>query len=120
MTTAMASASLESVLTQVAQRGLARMDLAAVKAAALAVWYGTETPNFADLQGPHAADAMQLVERLSYYNLVPQPRKKALLGRVRVALSAHKDVARADFEATYKTFLPQLQPLQTRHYAAWA
>lgn len=115
-----ASVPLESVLTQVAQKGLACVDLDAVKAAALAVWYGTETPNLADLQGPHAVDAMQLVERLSYYNLVPQPRKKALLGRVRTALSAHKEVARGDFESAYKIFLPQLQPLQTRHYAAWA
>ena len=115
------SLPLNTVLTQVAQRGLRCVEFDAVKDAALAVWYGTETPELDSLQGPHSGESVQLVERLSYYNVVPQTRKKALLVRVRQARDVHKKVERADFESAYKTFLPQLQPLQTRHYAgAWA
>jgi len=118
MTVKTSSLPLNAVLTQVAQRGLKCVEFEAVRDAALAVWYGTETPELDSLQGPHSDEAVQLVERLSYYNLVPQPRKKALLGRARQALAVRKEVARADFEAAYKTFLPQLQPLQTRHYVS--
>lgn len=121
MTAMTSSLPLNAVLTQVAQRGLRCVEFEAVKDAALAVWYGTETPELSTLQGPHSVEAVQLVERLSYYNVVPQPRKKALLGRARQALAVRQDVARADFESAYKAFLPRLQPLQTRHYAgAWA
>lgn len=112
---------LTAVLTQVAEQGLKCVGFDAVKDAALAVWYGTETPELDALQGPHSVEALRLVERLSYYNVVPQPRKKVLLGRARQALADFKEAGRADFELAYKTFLPQLQPLQTRHYAgAWA
>lgn len=121
MTAMTSSLPLNAVLTQVAQRGLKCVEFEAVKDAALAVWYGTETPELSALQGPHAVEAVQLVERLSYYNVVPQPRKKALLGCARQALAARKAVSRTDFESAYKSFLPRLQPLQTRHYAgAWA
>lgn len=117
MTVATSSLPLDTVLTQVAQRGLRRVEFETVRDAALAVWYGAETPELESLQGPHSDEAVQLVERLSYYNVVSQPRKKVLLGRARQALASHKGVARVDFEAAYKAFLPRLQPLQTRHYA---
>lgn len=107
---------MNTVLSQVAQRGLMRVDFDVVKATALAVWYGTETPDLAELKGPHCAEAVQLVERLSYYNVVPQARKKALLSCARRALATHQGVARTEFESAYKTFLPRLQRMQTRHY----
>ena len=112
---------LNDMLSLVAQRGLARVEFEVVRAVALALWYGVETPELAGLQGPHVAEAVQLVERLSYYNVVPQPRKKVLLGKVRKALEFLQSVTRTDFERAYKAFLPELQPLQTRHYVrTWA
>lgn len=111
------SLPLNAVLRQVAQHGLKCVEFDVVKDAALAVWYGAETPELESLQGPHYDDAVLLVERLSYYNVVPQSRKNLLLGRARQALAVRSEVARADFEAAYKAFLPRLQPLQTRHYA---
>jgi hypothetical protein len=74
---------MNAALTHVAQRGLMCVDFDAVKATALAVWYGTEPPDLTELKGPHFVEVVQLVERLSYYNVVPQSRKRVLFGSAR-------------------------------------
>lgn len=70
--------------------------------------------------GPHRDDAVSLVERLSYYNVVPQERKRLLLQevrRLRAASSRPNEAPVDEFSGAFRRFLPDLQPLQTRHYA---
>lgn len=108
---------VDHLLAQVTQRGLSRIDPEVVRAVALEVWYGTDVPDLSALDGPHVADAVLLVERLSFYNVLGPPRKKALLTRVRAQPLLIQHAARVDFESAYKAVLPLLQPLQSRHFA---
>lgn len=106
---------LQAALAAVAVQGLASAFYEDVECVARAIWHGDLVPRLDGLQGPHAAEAALLVERLSFYNLVPQARKQVLracLGRLLEPVSAP---GRAAVEQAYKRFLPRLQPLQSRH-----
>ena len=104
-------------LDQVAKDGLLRVNFDVVKTVALYVWYGSEVCDLSRVQGPYQKDALFLVERLAYYNLVPQPRKKALLEQVRRAGGSFGDLDNEELEGRFNDFLPDLQPLQSRHFA---
>lgn len=105
-------------LSAVAQQGLSQVSADVVHRAALAIWYGQGTVDLASVQGaPHAGDALSLVERLSFYNLVERGRKRELLrqvGQAREKWATPCDMQA--FEAAYRRFLPGLQPMQTRHF----
>jgi hypothetical protein len=79
MTSQMTTKSVDAALSEVARRGMLRVSFDVVKATALDVWYGSEVRDLTKLRGPYQKDVLFLVERLVYYNVVPQPRKKALL-----------------------------------------
>ncbi len=70
-------------LAKVAQQGLLHVDFDVVRQVAMAVWHGQDRVDLREVQGPYLADALSLLERLSFYNVVPQDRKKALLEQVR-------------------------------------
>ncbi len=108
-------AALEAALTDVARKGMAVAGFEVIKAAAIGVWHGTHVPQERVLQGPFATDAALLVERLAFYAIVSQPRKKELLSLVRPLLPAAGSPPRAAFNVEFKRYLPDLQPLQTRH-----
>lgn len=110
-------AALEAALTKVARAGMAVAGLEVVKAAAIGVWHGTHVPQERVFQGPYATDAALLVERLAFYAIVPQPRKKELLCLVRPILPAAESALRSTFNAEFKRYLPDLQPLQSRHFS---
>lgn len=109
--------TLNEALARVASAGMLHADFETVRDVALGVWYGEESPAWGDLKGDHFTEAVQLVARLSYYNVVPQSRKKTILVSCRLVLSALPPVVADDFERAYKKLLPRLQPFQTRHYA---
>jgi len=77
---------------------------------ALEVW------ELAQVQGPFKADLLFLVERLTYYNIVPVSRKKALLQEIRRAGGKFEDLGNTELENRFNDFLPDLQPMQTRHF----
>lgn len=105
----------ERALTTVVQRGLEASGFGFVKSVALGVWHGSHLPAACVFQGPFASEAVLLVERLAFYAIVPQPRKKALLSLVGPLLPAGGSASRAAFNFVFKRYLPELQPLQTRH-----
>jgi hypothetical protein len=108
-----------AALAKVAQQGLLHVDFDVVQQAALAVWHTHEEVNLESVQGPYLGEAVRLLERLSFYNVVNQDRKKALLSQVRrFEGMAQVTVKAPEFETAYRKFLPRLQPLQTRHFAA--
>ena len=109
--------TLNEALARVASAGMLHADFETVRHVALGVWYGEESPAWGDLKGNHFTEAVLLVERLSYYNVVPQSRKKTLLASCHLVLGALSPVMVEDFERAYKKLLPLLQPFQTRHYA---
>lgn len=107
-----------SALGRVAQMGLASAGLESARAVALAVWHEQGRLDLHGLGGPHLSDALSLVERLSLYNVVPQSRKQELLGQVRrLRAATGAGLGILGFEAAYRKLLPELQPLQTRHYS---
>lgn len=108
--------TLNEALARVASAGMLRTDFETVRDVALGVWYGEESPSWGDLKGNHFTEAVQLVARLSYYNVVPQSRKKALLASCRMVLGTLSPVMVENFEQAYKKLLPRLQPFQTRHF----
>ncbi len=57
-----------------------------------------------------------MLERLTYYNVVPQSRMKALLSQVRQAGGKFAVMNDSNLESLFNKFLPFLQPMQTRHY----
>ena len=116
MKTNVTSTSAQAALSEVAQRGMPHVGLNVMKAAALDVWYGSEVRDLSKLKGPHQKDVLFLVERLAYYNVVSQPRKKALLQTVRQAGGRFEDLNNPVLENVFNDFLPELQPMQTRHY----
>ena len=116
MTTVAQTFSGETALSKVARVGMSRVDSSTVEATALDVWYGSGVPDLSKVTGPHKKDVLFLVERLTYYNVVPQSRKKALLTQVRQAGGKFEDLENAWLEAVFNNFLPSLQPMQTRHY----
>lgn len=102
----------------VAQHGLSHVGFEAVRQAALVVWHGQDRVTFEGVHGPHLDEALYLLERLSFYNVVPKDRKKSLLSQVRQARATLLETVNVQaFEATYRKYLPDLQPLQTRHTA---
>ena len=102
---------------KVARMGMNAADLADVRAAALWVWYGRDLPGRAVLRGPHASEAVSLLERLSYYNVVPLQRKKQLKRLVSALRSEEHRADNADrFEQMFSKFLPELQPMQSRAF----
>lgn len=105
-----------AALMRVAQQGLSHVDGRVVEAVAMGVWHGEEAPDLELATGPHLDDAMKLVERLSYYNVVPQERKKKLLGQVRRLRHSARGSNDSQFDSEFRRFLPRLQPLQTRHF----
>lgn len=108
-----------SALGRVAQLGLAIAGFDAARVVALAIWHEQGRLDLHDLGGPHLSDALSLVERLSLYNLVPQSRKQELLGQVRrLRAATGAGLGMLGFEAAYRKLLPELQPLQSRHYSA--
>lgn len=116
MTTA--AALTDTAFGQVAQHGLSQVGIKVVREAALAVWHGVDSINLQTLSGPCLGEALCLLERLSFYNLVPQDRKRSLLGQVRQSRAGLLETVDVQaFEATYRKYLPDLQPLQTRHAA---
>ena len=106
----------ETALSKVARLGMPRVDSSTVEAIALDIWYGSSIPDFSKVVGPHKKDVLFLVERLTYYNVVPQSRKKALLAQVRQAGGKFEDLENAELESVFNNFLPGLQSMQTRHY----
>lgn len=109
-------ALLDAALTSVAQKGLGASGFEAVKSAALGVWHGNHVPAESVFRGTFALDAALLVERLAFYAIVSQSRKKDLLCVVRPLLPTAGSPSRAAFNVEFKRYLPALQPLQTRHY----
>lgn len=107
-------AALEAALTTVALHGIALAGLEVVKAAAVGIWHDTHEPAEIVLQGPFGVEAALLVERLAFYAIVPQPRKKELLSLVRPLLPAAGSPSRTAF-IEFKRYLSDLQPLQSRH-----
>lgn len=103
-------------LALVAAQGLSNVEFETVESVALDVWYGADTPDFSALGDAHIGDAVLLVERLAYYNVVPQDRKRVLLALVRAVVPTPSQCARDKFDMAFKRHLPKLQPLQTRHY----
>jgi hypothetical protein len=95
---------------------MVHVDLETVEATALTVWYGSVVPDLEKVQGPHKREALFLLERLTYYNVVPQPRKKELLSKVRQAGGRFEDLNNSTLESLFSKFLPSLQPMQTRHF----
>jgi hypothetical protein len=110
------SKSVEAALSEVALRGMSHVNLDVVKTAALDVWFGSQVRDLTKLKGPHQKDVLFLVERLTYYNVVPQSRKKALLEKVRQAGGRFEDLNNPVLEDVFNDFLPDLQPMQTRHF----
>lgn len=110
------SKSVDAALAEVARCGISRVNLDVVKAAALDVWYGSDVRDLTKVKGPHHKDVLFLVERLAYYNVVPQSRKKALLAQVRRAGGTFEDLSNQVLEDAFNDFLPELQPMQSRHY----
>jgi len=106
----------QAALSEVAQKGMTQVKLDVMKAVALDVWYGSEVRDLSKLEGPYRKDVLFLVERLTYYNVVPQSRKKALLQTVRQAGGRFEDLNNPVLEGRFNDFLPDLQPMQTRHY----
>lgn len=104
-----------AALTTVTQRGLAGAGQAVIEAAANGVWHSHHVPQECVLQGPYEVEAALLIERLAFYAIVPQPRKKALLSLVRRLLPAEGSASRTTFNTEFQRYLPALQPLQTRH-----
>lgn len=78
--------ALNEALRKVAQQGLSRAGFDAVEAVARAVWHSDSLPDFAAVQGSFEDQAVWLLQRLSFYNIVAQPRKKASLAQTRQAL----------------------------------
>ena len=107
-----------AALAEVAHGGLAHahahVDL--IKLIAIDIWYGTEVRDLSLLRGPHYKEMLFLVERLTYYNVVPQKRKRALLVTVRQVGGTFLDLQNSELEAIFNGFLPELQPMQTRHF----
>jgi hypothetical protein len=116
MTSQMTTKSVDAALSEVARWGMLRVSFDVVKATALDVWYGSEVRDLTKLRGPYQKDVLFLVERLVYYNVVPQPRKKALLEEVRRAGGRFQDLENQQLEDRFNDFLPDLQPMQTRHF----
>lgn len=110
-------AQLDAALTTVAQKGLGASGFEVAKTAALGVWHGSHVPAESVFRGPFALEAALLVERLAFYAIVSQPRKKALLSLVRPLLPAADSAMRAAFNVEFKRYLPDLQPLQSRHFS---
>lgn len=104
-----------AALTKVTQRGLAGAGQAVIEATANGVWHSHHVPQECVLQGPYEVEAALLIERLAFYAIVPQPRKKALLSLVRLLLPAEGSASRTSFNTEFQRYLPALQPLQTRH-----
>ena len=88
-----------------------------MKTAALDVWYGTEVRDLTKVEGPHRKDVLFLVERLAFYNVVPKTRKKAIVQEVRRAGGLSEFLDDPKLEDRFNDFLPELQPMQTRHFA---
>lgn len=108
--------SLQDSLALVAQQGLSNVAFEVAEAVALGVWYGADTPDFSKLPGAHRGDAVLLVQRLAYYNVVSQERKRVLFALVRAVTPTPPQAAHDNFESAFKRHLPKLQPLQTRHH----
>lgn len=109
---------LQDNLREVARVGLRHAPYSAVEAVALAVWYGTEVPDFSPVEGRSLTGAALLVERLRCYNVVPQARKRVLGECVRTLVAQVTTSDQAEFEQDYKRHLSRLQPLQSRHFVA--
>ena len=107
---------VDSAIAEVAKIGLAHANFGVVKQIALFVWYGSEVKDFTQFDGPMHADMLFLVERLTYYNVVPQPRKKALLANIRQAGGTFANMQNSQLENSFNRFLPELQPMQSRHF----
>ena len=105
-----------AALTEVARSGLAQAPVDLIKLIAIDIWYGTHVRDLSLLRGSHHKEMLFLVERLTYYNVVPQERKRALLASVRLAGGTFWDLQNPVLEAIFNGFLPELQPMQTRHF----
>lgn len=116
MCTKASSSTLNAALARVASAGMLHTEFETVRDVALGVWYGEDCPTWSDMKGAYFTEAVLLVERLSYYNVVPQSRKKMLLASCRMVLGTLSPVMVEDFEQAYKKLLPRLQPFQTRHF----
>ncbi|OIQ87298.1 hypothetical protein GALL_308590 [mine drainage metagenome] len=113
------TAAANAAFAKVASVGLDRVDLSDVRAAALMVWYGREEPALGSAGGPHLDEAVALVERLSYYNVVPVGRKKSLKRLVQKLRAVANPVGKnANFERNFQRYLGYLQPLQSREFEA--
>ena len=108
-----------TAFAKVARVGLGNVELADVRAAALMVWYGQEDPTFDAVRGPHLDEAVALVERLSYYNVVPLARKKALKRLVQKLRTVVRPADKGtSFERNFQKYIAELQPLQSRDFEA--
>lgn len=110
------TSDINSALAKVALFGLAHTPIDLIKLIAIDIWYGTDVRDLSLLRGPQYKDMLFLVERLTYYNVVPQERKRALLAIVRLAGGTFWDLQNPVLEAIFNSFLPELQPMQTRHF----
>nr|WP_288120020.1 hypothetical protein [Thiomonas sp.] len=108
-----------TAFAKVARVGLECVELADVRAAALLVWYGQEDPALDAFGGPYRDEAIALVERLSYYNVVPLARKKALKRLVQKLQTVVRPADKGtSFERNFQKYIAELQPLQSRDFEA--
>lgn len=115
MTDYLSVAEVTAAFKRVATLGLRAAGLDTVTLAALGVWHGA-LPNMNEVFGPHEEDAFDLLERLSFYNVVSLDRQRQLLSQVQAHRKSSRLGGSRTFEEGFNKYLPELQPLQTRHF----
>lgn len=113
----LSSSKVTAAFLRVASSGVRAADMSTVELAAMGVWHGA-APDMSEVSGPYLEDAFDLLERLSFYSIVPVARKRDLLGQVKAHRKTQRLGGSAAFEEAFHEYLPCLQPLQTRHFVA--
>lgn len=107
----------EKTLTQLANAATSRdqgvLSFESVRAVAEGVWHSSLA--LGDHTTLNEAAAL-LLQRLSWYCIVPQERKRLILAAIGPLLADTDACARYRFNRQFLRHLPRLQPLQTRHY----
>lgn len=120
--------NLDGTLVELGRQGLAQADSELVVQIAKVLWYSTEIPNLAEMPAAHRNDVGYVIDRLARFNVVPKERKLRLLAAIepfkgnasQSAPTLGKDPLAVAWGASadMSRFMPDLIPLQTRHYAA--
>lgn len=119
--------NLTELIVELGHQGLVHAETALVVQIAKAMWYSTEIPNLEEMSEVYRNDVGYVIDRLARFNVVPKGRKLQLLAAIEPFRCKSensmprlcKDPLAVEWGATgdLSRFIPDLMPLQTRHYA---